>query len=195
MKPRIDKIVIVEGRDDESAVKAAADVQVIVTGGFSIDRETWKLIGKAYDGPGIIIFTDPDFAGENIRKRIAERFPDCSHAHLTRKDAMKNGDIGIENASSDNIIDALKKSVQLSEVVNEAKQNLFTVDDLLFFGLAGTSKASERRYLMGKSLGIGNCNSKTFLARLNGYGISREEFYRNGQALFAGNGAKDNKQI
>lgn len=193
MKPKINKIIIVEGRDDESAVKAAVDAHVIVTNGFSINKQTWELIEKAYKGPGIIILTDPDFVGENIRKRIAERFPKCAHAYLPKEYATKNGDIGIENASPDNIIEALEKPMELLEGITDPKENRFTMDDLLFFELIGSARASVRRSLMGKSLGIGSCNGKAFLARLNGYGITREEFYLNGQALFAGNGSKDNK--
>ncbi len=188
MKPRIDKIVIVEGRDDENAVKAAVDAEVIVTSGFSISRNTWELIEKAYKGPGILIFTDPDYAGENIRKRIAERFPNCSHAYLSKEEARKDSDIGIENATAESIIRALKKAVVLSK-----HESIFTTEDLLRFDLIGSPLSAAKRDRIGRALGIGSCNAKTFLARLNSFGISREEFYRNGQALFTGGGTRDNK--
>jgi ribonuclease M5 len=189
MRQRIEQVIVVEGRDDESAVKAAVDAQIIVTSGFGISEETWELLEKAYSGPGIILFTDPDFAGENIRKRIQQRFPESRHAYLAREDARKGADIGIENASAENIIEALKKA----KCTFAASRDLFTMEDLLFFDLAGTAKATQRRSLMGKSLGIGSCNAKTFLARLNGFGITREEFYRHGQALFACDSEEDNK--
>ena len=187
MKHRIEQIIVVEGRDDESAVKAAADAEVIVTGGFHIRKETWERIEKACRGPGVIVFTDPDFAGESIRKRIKDRFPQCSHAYLSREDAWKNGDVGIENASPQAIEEALKK----------AKCTLwqgtapFSMEDLDFFGLAGSEEAAARRSLLGKALGIGSANAKAFLSRLNGYGITREEFYRHGQALFTGHREAD----
>lgn len=188
-KQQIEQIIVVEGRDDESAVKAAVDARVIVTSGFGIKKETWELLEKAYNGPGLIVFTDPDFAGESIRKRIEERFPGSRHAYLDREDARKDADIGIENASVESILTALEKAkYTLSE-----DRDLFTMDDLLFFGLAGTAQAAQRRNRMGKVLGIGYSNTKTFLARLNGYGISREEFYKHGQALFAGDSPQDHR--
>ena len=52
---------------------------------------------------GVIIFTDPDFAGEKIRKKIAQEVPGCKHAFLPREEAKKDGDIGIENASPESI--------------------------------------------------------------------------------------------
>jgi ribonuclease M5 len=189
MKPQINKIIVVEGRDDESAVKGAVDAEVIVTNGFAISPATWRLIEKAYHGPGIIVFTDPDYAGDNIRKRIEERFPLCSHSHLSKEDARKDDDIGIENARVDNIIKALEKAAPF---VKE-KKTVFSIEDLERFGLVGRGHSAERRAIMGRALGLGTCNGKTFLARLNGYNISREEYYLHGQALFASHSEKNNK--
>ncbi|HZK02054.1 MAG TPA: ribonuclease M5 [Anaerovoracaceae bacterium] len=189
MKPQIDKIIVVEGKNDESAVKAAVDAEVIVTSGFSISRDTWSLIEKAYAGPGILVFTDPDFAGECIRNRIKESFPKCTHAYMAIDDARKNSDIGIENASKENIIAALEKAI----VYTFKPENTFTMDDLFYFNLAGSAQASARRGKIGKAIGVGSCNAKAFLARLNSFGITREEFYRHGQTLFTGDCEENNK--
>ncbi|NLP29952.1 MAG: ribonuclease M5 [Clostridiales bacterium] len=186
---KINEIIIVEGKDDQSAIKKALDAEVIVTGGHGITENTWNLIKKAYSGPGIIILTDPDFSGEMIRKRIQERFPKAKHAYISRADATKKGDVGVENASSGNIIEALKKArcKQVEQI------DLFSMDDLLHFGLVGLKDSSMKRDKLGSSLGIGYGNTKTFLKRLNNYGITREEFYQHGEALFAGNGKQDKK--
>lgn len=182
-KPRISQIVIVEGRDDQSAVLAAVDCQLIVTHGFGIRAETWKRIQRAAEGPGIIVFTDPDHAGEEIRRRITEKFPDAGQAFLPRAEATKNGDIGIENASPDSIRAALAKVRKITATAPAAP--LFTAADLDAYGLAGGPGAAERRAALGKALGIGYGNAKTFLSRLNTYGITREEWNEHGQAVFA----------
>ena len=44
MRQKIEQVIVVEGREDESAVKAAVDAQIIVTGGFCISQETWDLL-------------------------------------------------------------------------------------------------------------------------------------------------------
>ncbi|MCF0230849.1 MAG: toprim domain-containing protein, partial [Enterococcus sp.] len=108
-KPTIKENIIVEGRDDTMAINRAVCAMTIETHGFGISNKTWNLIDRAYKANGIIIFTDPDFAGESIRKRILERYPDASQAFLTEKEAFLKGDIGIENASPEDIIEALKK--------------------------------------------------------------------------------------
>ena len=104
---RIKEIIIVEGRDDTAAVKKSVDAVTIETHGYGITSRTWELIEKAYAEKGIIIFTDPDHAGRQIRKKLTERFPDAGQAFLDRSDATKDGDIGIENASPESIRTAL----------------------------------------------------------------------------------------
>ncbi|TAH62721.1 MAG: ribonuclease M5 [Gottschalkiaceae bacterium] len=168
----IKEIIVVEGRDDISAVKKAVDAELIATGGFGITEETIRRIQTAAERRGVIIFTDPDFAGEKIRGIIANKVKNAKHAFLPKNKAIKDGDIGIENALPEDIIDALSKArVELSEQRNE-----FTKEDLIECGLVGEDNSSLKRDIIGRILGIGYCNSKQFLKRLNNYGITREEF-------------------
>lgn len=170
----IKESIVVEGRDDTAAVKRAVNAQTIETHGFGIKKSTWQLIEKAYQTNGIIVFTDPDYAGEQIRKKITNLFPQAKQAHLSQKDAIKSGDIGIENAAPDVIISALENA----HCIYEQKCERFSIDDLKLYGLVGTPGAAEKRDKLGKALGIGYGNSKTFLTKLNQYGINREEFLR-----------------
>ncbi len=59
----IKEIIVVEGRDDVTAVKRAIDAELITTGGFGFPKGVMERI-KANERRGVIIFTDPDFAGE-----------------------------------------------------------------------------------------------------------------------------------
>lgn len=170
----IKEIIVVEGRDDEAAVKRAVEAETIATHGFGIKQETFARIEKAYAERGIIIFTDPDFAGEKIRKRLSERFPEGKHAFLPREEAIKDGDVGIENADPESIREALSKA---KPVISE-KRVEFLQEDMFEYGLVGIPGAAERRDKLGKRLGIGYGNSKVFLNRLNQYGIERQEFVK-----------------
>ena len=168
----IDEIIIVEGRDDTAAIRRSVDAVTIETHGYGIRPSTWEVIDKAYESKGIIIFTDPDTAGEQIRRRLAERYPEAKHAFLDRGLAEKDGDIGIENASPESICTALEKA-RCSVAAPEGET--FTPADMFRWGLAGREGAAERRCVVGDRLGIGMAGSKTFLRRLNHFGISREE--------------------
>ena len=171
---RIDEIIIVEGRDDTAAVRRSVDAVTIETHGYGIRPSTWEVIDRAYESKGIIIFTDPDTAGEQIRKRLADRYPEAKHAFLDRDLAERNGDIGIENASPESIMEALEKA-RCSAFASGEAEGGYTAADMFRWGLDGTPGASQRRRVVGDSLGIGMATGKTFLRRLNHFGIRREE--------------------
>ncbi|MCL1809865.1 MAG: ribonuclease M5 [Clostridiales bacterium] len=187
MTLEVKEIVIVEGRDDSAAVKRALPVQTIETHGFGIKQETWELVEKAYLQKGIIIFTDPDFSGEQIRRKLTKRFPMAKQAHLARKDAEKNGDVGVENAAPHEIADAIKKA----RASFEENEEVFTHMDIQGFGLAGSGGAAAKRAEVGKLLGIGYGNAGAFLNKLNKYGVTREEL--NEAVLACGNNSTQGK--
>ena len=168
----IKEVIVVEGRDDVNAVKRAVDAEIIITHGFGITKDTLRRIKFANERKGIIIFTDPDFAGESIRKTIAREIKGCKHAFLPREKAIKDGDIGIENANPDSIREALSK---VRSQVSQRREE-FKKIDLIINDLEGSYNASKRRDVLGRILGIGYGNSKQFLNRLNNYGVTREEF-------------------
>lgn len=173
-RPVIKEIIICEGRDDTIQINKAVDCMTIETHGFGIKKETWDLIEKAYEEKGIIIFTDPDFSGEEIRRKLSKRFPNAKHAFLTQGEATHGLDIGVENASPKNIVKSLKKAKCTIDLKEEPE---FTLEDMIAYGLQGTSAAKENRQKVGKILGIGYGNCKSFLAKLNKFSVSRKEFY------------------
>lgn len=176
-RPKIKQVLIVEGRDDTCAVNRAVDVMTIETHGFGMSDEMWQRIDRAYRTSGIIILTDPDRAGENIRKKILERYPDAGQAFLPRDKALKKSNVGVENAKPEDIAEAIEKALKNMESRKYAEApDTFTTEDMDRFGLSGGPGAPERRARLGDALGIGYGNGKTFLKRLNAFGITREEF-------------------
>jgi ribonuclease M5 len=168
----IKEIIVVEGKDDAAAVKKAVDAEIITTHGYGISKQTYKRIETAYKTKGIIIFTDPDYAGSNIRRKLTEKFPECKHAYLSQNEARKGENIGIENADEESIIRALRKA----KGAEGRKRTEFTMEDLYKWLLVGNKNAAQNREKLGNMLGIGYGNAKTFLSRLNNYDINREEF-------------------
>ena len=173
-KPRIREAIVVEGRDDTINLKRAVDCFTIETHGFGIKRETWEAIEKAYNERGIIIFTDPDYSGEEIRRRLKEAFPEAAHAYLMREDALKKGDIGVENAEPEAIREALRKCHAHQETGEGTDVTMSDLDEL---GLTGGQGSRELRQLLGKELGIGYANGRGLLRKLAGFGIGKEELY------------------
>ncbi|MCY6370113.1 ribonuclease M5 [Clostridium ganghwense] len=168
----IKEVIVVEGRDDITAVKRAVDAEMIAVGGFGINKQVIERIKEAQKRQGVIVFTDPDFAGEKIRRIISKRVSGLKHAYITKQEGLRDDDIGVENASPETIIRALKNAK--CEV--KERRDFFNTQDLYYFNLTGNSEAKKRREDLGRELGIGYCNSAQFITRLNNYGISREEF-------------------
>lgn len=181
-KIKIQEVIVVEGRDDTNAVLRAVDGMTIETHGFGIRKETWDLLEKAYQEKGLIIFTDPDHSGEEIRRKLTERFPDSRQAFLTRRAAEKKGDIGIENASPEDIAAA----ISMAHYTEPCEEEVFTEEDLYEAGLLGRSDSRERRQSLGAALGIGYGNGRTFLKKLNQFHISREDFEKKRKETEAG---------
>ena len=166
----IKELIVVEGKDDISAVKKEIEGDLICTHGYGITQDTLAVIEKASKSRGVIIFTDPDFAGDKIRRYIASKVENCKHAYLPRHLGTKNGNIGIENANPDAIREALAK-VKTTIETNQT----FDISDMLQLGLISGVSSQEKRRFVGERLGIGYCNSKQFVNRLNSYGITIQE--------------------
>lgn len=170
----IKEVIVVEGKDDITAVKAAVDAEVIATNGFGYKREFIETLKSLSERRGIIILTDPDYAGEQIRRDLSKHIKNCKHAFLPQGKAIKKDDIGVENATKEDIIQAINKA-RPSKI---EKQILFSKEDLVEFGLSGGSDSRQRRDILGHILGIGYGNAKQFLNRLNNFGVTREEFLK-----------------
>ena len=180
----IKEVIVVEGRDDITAVKAAVDAEVIATHGFHYKWELVETLKSIAERRGIIILTDPDFAGEQIRKDLSSKIPNCKHAFLAQGKALKKGDIGVENANTQDIIEAINKA----RPHNVEKENLFTKEDLMLLDLSGGMDSRARRDKLGDILGIGYANSKQFLNRLNNFGVTKEEFIKAVERMEKDNG-------
>lgn len=171
-KVKIKETIIVEGRDDITAVKAAVDAEVMSTHGFGFGKRLLKILKEVEKRNGLIIFTDPDYMGVKIRRRIKEFIPEAKHAYLSQEKSTKKGDIGIENASIEDIIYALKKA--RATIVE--KNEIYTINDLRNNGLIDSKDSAIKREKFCDILSIGYGNGKQTLNKLNSFGISKEEF-------------------
>ena len=171
MPRRIAEVIVVEGVHDANAVLRAVDADVLCTGGFAFGADVEARLQRAHDHRGLIVLTDPDVAGEQIRRRVQGLVGDCGHAHLDRADCTRHGDIGVEHADPE----AIRRALSAARTAGP-RAVTFTVDDLWRAGLTGGPGAKARRTAVGKALGLGFGNARQLLVRLNRLGVTREEF-------------------
>ena len=176
-KVRTSQAIVVEGRDDVTAVSQACDSLIIPTHGFGITAETWQVLAKAYEEKGLIILTDPDHSGEEIRRMLNEKFPGSVNCYVARDKATAGTDIGIENSSPEVIAEAVMKALELdgrTAAPVDADEEV-TMKDLTEMGLAGSAGSAERRAAVCAALGIGYGNAGAMVRKLRGFGIGRDE--------------------
>ena len=172
-KLKINEIIVVEGRDDITAIKRVVDAHIIALNGFSaLSKKTINKIVELSKNNDLILFTDPDFAGKKIRDTLKRYIPNIKHAFVSQKDATKNNNIGVENANDEAILEALKNVITASQNIEDR----FNISDLIDNGFVSGSNAKKRRVMLGDTLKIGYYNAKQLLKALNSFNISREQF-------------------
>ena len=166
----IAEMVVVEGPSDAVAVHRAVEADVLCTGGHAFGVDVEARLRRAHATRGLVVFTDPDPAGEQIRRRVEAMVGPCRHAHLTRAECTRDGDIGVEHASPA----AVRAALARARPGTATARTEFHTADLWAHGLTGPGSRA-RRVALGQALGIGYGNARQLLRRLNRYGVTRDE--------------------
>ena len=181
----VEELIVVEGKNDAHAIRQAlGKVDIVWTEGFGLTEKKLNLISEMAERRGVIICTDPDFVGKQIRDRISARVPKAKHVFFSRRAALnkKGNDIGIENVSSADIRTAFKKVLDEERPLERSSEgdsdSVIQIKDLLDNGLVGQESSAEKRNALGKILGVGDNNAKQFLFRINRFRISKEDFFK-----------------
>ncbi|WP_159795790.1 ribonuclease M5 [Streptococcus halichoeri] len=176
-KIKIQEVLVVEGKDDTANLRRYFEVDTYETRGSAITDTDLERIERLNQLRGVIVFTDPDYNGERIRKLIMAAVPTARHAFLSRDEAApasktKGRSLGVEHASFADLNKALTKATR-----SYAGQNDFDITkaDLIRYGLLLGSDSRQRREYLGQALRIGYCNGKQLLKRLELFGISQAQ--------------------
>lgn len=164
---KINEVIVVEGKNDTKTLKSFFNCDTIETHGTCLSEFTINLIDKVNKERGVIVFCDPDYPGEYIRKTLNSRISNLKHAFIDKKYAKTDKKVGIEHASKEE----LEKSLQNLITYSNKKGNL-TKLDMLDLGLMGSK---EKRDIISSYYRIGKCNVKTLLNRINMLNLSKDE--------------------
>jgi ribonuclease M5 len=175
-RPKLKEIIVVEGKNDTLAIRRAVEADTIETRGSALGEDVLSEIKRAQAIRGVIVFTDPDYAGERIRRIISENVSGVKHAFLPRSEAIGKHKIGIEHAKPEAIVKALQ-SVRTEWDGMEVKPPITWEEDYQL-GFAGGSDSRKLRERVAERLGIGYGNAKQFYRRLQVLCIAREELFQ-----------------
>lgn len=167
------EVVVVEGYHDLAKLKEIyPNIDVVITNGSEISIETLEELRLLNEQRGLILFLDPDYQGERIRRIVNDYVGETKHAFMSKSDCINNKKtkVGIEHAKSSKIKEAMDKIyIQRNDVVN------LDINDLYYYNLIGEKGSKKLRETVTENLGIGLCNGKTLLKKLNMFNITREQ--------------------
>jgi ribonuclease M5 len=171
---KIKEVIVVEGKDDTKQIHKAVDADTYETNGSALSAADLERLKKLQTKRGLIVFTDPDFNGERLRKMISAAIPGVKHAFIRRDQGVPDeahGSLGVEHAAP-----AVIKAA-LANVYTEGEDTAtFTSRDLYAAGLIGKNDSRWRRERLGQILGIGYGNGKQLVHRLNMFQITAGQF-------------------
>lgn len=170
------EVIIVEGRDDTKRLIEAfgPSIKTIETNGSAIGRKVQEQIVEAAKKFDIIIFTDPDYQGERIRRIITKLVPNAKQAYLTQAQANSGkmgASLGIEHASIENI------QVALSNLMTPMICDIIEISmaDLVRLKLTAHPEAKMRRQKISDVFKLGHLNAKQLQKKLGQYHITVEQ--------------------
>lgn len=175
---KLDMPVIVEGRYDKIKLQSVIDGIVITTDGFGIykNRKKRDLIRRYAEKTGIIILTDSDGAGFQIRNSLKScigsgravniYIPDVFGKERRKEKPSKEGKLGVEGIDTA----TLRKAFEDAGVIGGSIPRAVWIDKarLLDDGLSGGDGSSERRRALCTRLGLPErMSAKALLEALN----------------------------
>lgn len=184
---KISEAVIVEGRYDKIKLSNILDTLIIETNGFGIykDREKLAFIKKLAEERGIIVLTDSDHSGFQIRNYIASGIPKDRIKHIyipdiygkeKRKAApSKEGKLGVEGMDCE----LLKRLFEQAQVKVETSENPNPVTsyDLFDLGFSGAPNAKQNKRKLLKALNLPEFLSTNSLLSYINSSMTRKEFF------------------
>ena len=191
---KVKEAVIVEGKYDKIKLSNLLDALIIETNGFSVYKDKKKLafIKKLANERGLIVITDSDHSGFQIRNYLSSVIPKDKIKHIyipdiygkekRKKEPSKEGKIGVEGINDDILLELFKKANISSQsiVIN----NPITSVDMFTLELSGTPNAKQNKKKLLKSLDLPEFLSTSSLISYINSSMTKDEFYKYCDNLF-----------
>ncbi|NLV86703.1 MAG: DUF4093 domain-containing protein [Clostridiales bacterium] len=194
---RINEVIVVEGRYDKNTLSQVVDATIIETNGFGIfkDRERLHLLRRLAEVRGLIVLTDSDGAGFQIRNHIKSAvdpkyvkhayIPDIYGKEKRKSSPSKEGKLGVEGMRPELILKALEKAgASFSEAGESSKHGGITKVNFYDLGLSGRAQSHSKRLALQKKLGLPERLSADGLLEAVNLLMSRESFFESVKELF-----------
>ena len=192
---KLKQAIIVEGRYDKITLSNLVDAVIIPTNGFSIykDNETAELIKMFARKTGVIILTDSDSAGIQIRNRLKSiigegkitnvYIPEIRGKEKRKRVPSKQGLLGVEGMTKETLFEAFARAGIFAEE-GEEDPDPVTKADLLELGLYGSENSSARRKTLQQKIELPSGLSANMLLEAVNTMYTRGEFFNIARDIF-----------
>lgn len=164
-KIKVDIPVFVEGKYDKITLGSVIDAKIISLSGFGIfnAKEKQHLICRLAEKGGVILLTDSDAGGRQIRTFISGLVPKDKLFHLyipqiegkeRRKSApSKQGFLGVEGMERE-VLEKLFLPFESKNSTAEKNERKITKTDFYLDGLTGAKNSALQRKSLSSLLGL-----------------------------------------
>lgn len=168
------QVIVVEGLHDLHKMRSIyPDLLVLTTNGSAIEQDILDQLKTLSITHEIILFLDPDHAGERIRRIISKHVGKVKHAFLKPEESMNKTKtkVGIEHASRE----AIQQALETLSVEHEFEKSDVDFAFLYECGLIGQANSQILRDVLSETLNLGHVNGKTLLYRIQRFQITKQQ--------------------
>ena len=165
---KVKEVIVCEGRYDKDTLSQVFDAVIIETGGFGVfnDREKLALLRRLAEARGLVILTDSDGAGFQIRgylkgaidpKLVKHAYiPDIPGRERRKKTASKAGTLGVEGMRPEVLVEALRCAGATLEGAESSggEAEELSAADMYALGLSGRPGSAALRAALLAELGL-----------------------------------------
>ena len=155
MKVFLDKILVVEGKEDASYLSNYISSEIVVVNGFEIPKETISYLKNKE----VILLLDPDESGKKIREKLNKELPNAVNVEIDINKCNR----GIKNGVAECQIDEILNKLHMYVKDKQKKESDIKMSDLYNLGLIDNK---ELRNKVCSKLELGSCNAKKLYKRL-----------------------------
>lgn len=165
---KVKEVIVCEGRYDKDTLSQVFDAVIIETGGFGVfnDREKLALLRRLAEARGLVILTDSDGAGFQIRgylkgaidpKLVKHAYiPDIPGRERRKKTPSKAGTLGVEGMRPEVLVEALRRAGATFEGAESSggEAEELSAADMYALGLSGRPGSAALRAALLAELGL-----------------------------------------
>lgn len=156
MKRYLKAILVVEGKADMAYLSNYYASEIIAVNGYELAKETLNYLKDKK----VIIFTDPDKAGKEIRNKLNAQIQNAINVEIDINQCLKGNKKGVAEC----VIEEIIKQLLPFEIDKPLIEDKIDTADLQKIGLFNDA---DLRSFVCQKLRLGICNLKQLVKRLN----------------------------